>query len=170
MAETDLTVVTDQTVIFSKEDKEILDAIVYLQMKDERKSMEEIAAHFGYKTRKSMYDKVNRWHDDGVLDKARARYYIPKGEEIKAAVSRVMDSVPSMLDRMVKIVKMGREHNAIAAFEILMDRVVQPALESQPTSSSAEQKWAEAAKNGISNPLSLQLPKNMDEVIVELEQ
>ena len=170
MAETDITVVNEQEVLFTREDKEILDAMVYLQLKDERKTMDEIAAHFGYKTRKSIADKVARWRDDGILDKARAKYYIPKGEEIKAAVSRVMDSVPAMLDRMVKIVKLGREHNAIAAFEILMDRVVQPALDAQPNSGSAEQKWAERSAKGIADPMKVSLPQNIDEIVIEMEQ
>ncbi len=161
MAEPELTAVKDIEVIFTREDKEILDCMVYLQLKDERKTMEEIAAHFGYKTRKSINDKVN---------KARAKYYIPKGEEIKAAVSRVMDSVPAMLDRMVKIVKMGREHNAIAAFEILMDRVVTPAMDGQPNAGSAEQKWAERSAKGIADPMKVKLPHNIDEIIVEMEE
>jgi K+ transporter len=170
MADSEITAVKDIEVLFTHEDKEILDAMVYLQLKDERKTMDEIAAHFGYKTRKSINDKVNRWRDEGVLDKARAKYYIPKGEEVKAAISRVMDSVPAMLDRMVKIVKMGREHNAIAAFEILMDRVVTPTMENQPAGGSAEQKWAERSAKGISDPMSIKLPKNIDEIIVELEE
>lgn len=170
MANTDITVVSDNEVIFSHEQKEVLDAMVYLQMKEDRKNLDEIAAHFGYKSRKTMSTKVARWRDDGILDKARAKYYIPKEEEVKAAVSRVMDAVPAMLDRMVKIVKMGREHNAIAAFEILMDRIVQPAMDGQVDAGSAEQKWAERSAKGIGNPMDIKLPKNIDEIIVEMEE
>lgn len=146
------------SIIFSAEDKDIQDCIIYLQMKDERKSLDEIGAHFGYKSRQGMAKRRDKWIADGIMEKARRRFYIPKGEEINAAISRVMDDVPLMLDRMVKIVKLGREKNAIEAFKLLNDVIIQPERTKQPIESTAEQDYAARSAHGLPNPMVVSIP------------
>lgn len=152
-----------QTIIFSAEDKEIQDCMIYLEMKDQRKSLEDIGAHFGYKSRQGMANKRERWIRDGIMEKARRRYYIPKGEEIAAATSRVMDDVPAMLDRMVKIVKLGREKNAIEAFKLLHDIVIKPNMDAQPDQTNHEQNYANRSIKGLPDPMVVSLPSTQSQ-------
>ena len=152
------TIPENYELIFSAEDQEIQNCMIYLQMKEQRKSLEEIGEFFGYKSRQGMAKRRDRWQEDGIMDKARRKYFIPKGEEINAAISRVMEEVPTMLDRMVKIVKLGREHNAIEAFKLLNDVIIQPEITKQPQQSGAELSYAERSSKGLHDPMLISLP------------
>lgn len=149
----------DYALLFTREDEEIQRAMQYLKMRDEKKTMDEIGIEFGYKGRAGMNKLRERWIEDGVLEKARRKYFIPKGEEIKQAVTQVMDNVPAFLARMTKIVLLGREKNAIEAYKLLQETIIQPELSKQPDTAKPEQEYANRSNRGVHNPMEINLPE-----------
>lgn len=155
-------------MIVTQEDIEIQRCMTYLQMKEQRKTLDEIGTYFGYKSRQGMANQRDRWQEDGIMDKAKAKFFIPKGEEINAARGRVMQEVPAMLDRLVKIVKLGKERNAIEAYKLLHDTLINPELNKQPEESNAEQGYAARAEKGLPNPMVVMLPSPQPEDRLEV--
>lgn len=149
----------DYEIIFTHEQEEIQRCTIYLKMRDEKKTMDEIGIAFGYKGRAGMNKLRDRWIADGIMEKARRKYFVPKGEEIKVAISAVMDSVPAFLARMTKIVLLGREKNAIEAYKLLQETIIQPELNKQPDSEKLEQEYAKRSDKGIHNPMQINLPE-----------
>lgn len=134
----------------SIDEPEVIRAMEYIAMKENRMTMQQIASHFKYSTRQAVYDLVARWEDGGILAKARRLWALPKFEDMHSADLTMLDSYPEMIDRMRRIVLHGREHNAIEAFKLLHEKIFQPALDAKEDMGSAERNYADKA--GQFNP------------------
>lgn len=150
--------ISNDTDVEWSSDPEVMKAATYLVLRDQKQTMEQIAAAFNYNNRSSMYYQVSRWEEDGVLEKARRIYLVPKEAEIQAATDRVLGQWPAIIDKAVKIALHSRsDHNALEAIVWLENTVVRPALEKQRGEGNSEMKYAK--KDKLASPMIITTPK-----------
>lgn len=154
----------DAEIVWSETDEEVIQAGRYLYLKDQNKTMEEIASEFGYRSRQSIYNQVARWEQSGALTKARQLFLMPKAEEISAAVSRALDEWPLILANIVSIAKGGGKIGARTSLEAaawLHDHVIAPELEKKEDPGAAERKYAR--RQHRLKATQIQRPKFLDQ-------
>lgn len=148
------------SVLPVEQNAEVARAIEYLMLRDQGKTMDEIAEHFGYSGRGSMYALLKRWKTAKILDKAQEHYGFTQTIEIEAAVSKILEEWGLVLLRVKKIALMSKSDKiALEAASWLKSTIVDPALQSRQTAGDAERQWAE--KSGDFNPNEIVVPPHL---------
>lgn len=94
-------------------------------------------------TRQGLYLRIEKWRQDGTLEFAEKIIFGPKIEETRAAVSRVIDAWPEILDNLINRAR-NPKTSAYATLQIaqfLQEKVIEPALADQLKPSSEEMNY-----------------------------
>lgn len=148
---------TEVEIKIQSDDPEVITAGQYLAAKDAGWTMQAIAESMGYAGRAGLYKRVRVWEENGTLDKARRLYLMPKHEEIRAAISRVLDRWPLVLERVVRTaMHSDSDRTSLEAAAWLESAIVDPALKEREKAGSAEAAWAR--KDANFNPTVIKAP------------
>lgn len=109
---------------------DLLICIKYLLLKDSepKLSMEQITEmlHSEFPafptTRIALYNRIDKWKEDGTFRIAEQLYLTPKIEEYRAAVGRVITALPNIIDRLIDEAKTGKSgKNALDITNFLIE-------------------------------------------------
>jgi len=144
------------TLFPSEEDVEVIRAGKYLMLKDQNKTVEEIANEFGWTSRTTMYSYVEKWKKSGAMEKAWQLFLQPKAEAISTAVSKVLDAWPRILAKQVETaLDSSSPRTSLEAAAWLKANVVNEALAAQVDEGASESAYATKRKELLPNIISV---------------
>jgi len=140
------------------EQTDVIKAREYFSLRESRHTIQAIADLWGYATRQSVYDALERWAKSGVLEYARRLYYSGKSDGIEAAEERALTEWPDIVDRMLKIAHHGKSaYTSLEAAKWLLAEVIKPAQKKRQTDEgSAESEYSK--RHMDTNPNQIVLP------------
>lgn len=133
---------------------ELLACIDYLIMKDseDHLTMAEITAklseRYGLsKTVTGIYYTVEKWRQNGTLDKAKQIYLAPKMEEMRAAIFYAINKMPQMIVKMVDdtVNKDGTNRTSLDVM-IFLSQLVQGELLQSVAKGGLEKKFSQTSQ------------------------
>lgn len=137
-------------------DDELVKALEYVRLREDGRTMNAIAEHFGCSHR-GLYGYVERWEEMGVMQPARDMMLIAKRESVKDSYNLTLARWPEIIRRMLRIATEGKsEYVALETAKWLKAQIVDPAMALLEDESFAEQAYA--SQPSISRPDMLNLP------------
>lgn len=155
----DLSIVDSTRSAFEQrtKDPEVLLAVEYLLMRDLNFKVQDIASRWGYKDRGTIYDKLAKWRESGIMEEAEALYLNPKSEEIAAAVSKFVASWPLMLAKLENDILNGKSAKTrLEAMAWAKTNIIDPELAKREEPGAAESAYAR--RNISSSPTTITMP------------
>lgn len=133
--------------------------LMYLGFKLERpnSTMEEVAAHLGF-SRTWAYILVNKWRDDGTMDRCRKMFMASRNQNIQSALDNVIDKWPLIVNSMVTDAL--TDTNPVIrrkAAEFLRETVVEGYLSMLPKGASEEKKYLDSTTEDSFMPTEIPL-------------
>lgn len=118
-------------------------SLEYLIMREEGSTIEQIGERWGI-ARRQVYNRVAAYNESGAMDAARAVFMVPRLEEIRKAVDKVLFEWPSILDNIIHIAKDKKgKMTALEAAKWLHTVIIVPAIEERIKEGSAESSYAQ---------------------------
>lgn len=120
----------------------VLKACQYLIMKDAGYTVQQIAETWRC-DRKTVYNWTAAWRRDGQMEEAEKLWAAPKIEEINAALSDFMNSVPAMIARVKHIILNDKSAKiSVEAFAWAWTTIIKPSMDAQSKSGAPESAYA----------------------------